>query len=199
MREENNAGAANGQLGQNADGTQTAPGAQTVRGATEMYSGGRYVIRLFRGADMSTLTHESAHVFFEMMERHVREGRASDTMLADWETLQEWQARLDDDAALKEEFDKYQRGMWDGREFESLTEDEKAAVRMRAKKEMLARGFEQYMREGNAPSSRLAELFSRMKRWLTKIYRSALDLNAELTLEYAFLFKQASAASSLGC
>lgn len=42
-----------------------------------------YLIRLFRGADVSTIVHEPGHVFTLQMEQLVAEGRASEQMQAD--------------------------------------------------------------------------------------------------------------------
>lgn len=51
----------------------------------------------------------------------------------------------------------------------------------RKQEEMFARGFEQYMREGKAPTSRLKSVFDKFKSWLTSIYKSASDLNVEIS------------------
>ncbi|WP_458400027.1 LPD23 domain-containing protein [Mailhella sp.] len=66
---------------------------ETVRAE---YSGGMGdVIRLFYHADLSTLTHESAHVFFLQMKRLVDSGKASERMKADYQTLCEWAGSTD--------------------------------------------------------------------------------------------------------
>ena len=44
---------------------------------------------------------------------------------------------------------------------------------IRTLQEVNAAGFEAYMREGKAPSSRLAAVFHRMRQWLASIYRLA--------------------------
>lgn len=50
----------------------------------------------------------------------------------------------------------------------------------RKQEETFARGFEQYLREGKAPTSRLKSVFDKFKTWLTSIYKSASDLNVEI-------------------
>ncbi|KIZ47397.1 MULTISPECIES: hypothetical protein [Rhodopseudomonas] len=45
--------------------------------------------------------------------------------------------------------------------------------------EQWARGFEEYLREGKAPSSALARAFDAFKSWLTTIYRSLSDLGPD--------------------
>jgi hypothetical protein len=53
--------------------------------------------------------------------------------------------------------------------------------RFRSAHEKFARGFEQYMREGVAPSERLARVFSNFRRWLTTIYRTAKGLGKPIS------------------
>lgn len=158
-------------------------------GSTRADASGNYVIQLFAGANLSTLTHETAHVFFLEMERMEREGLADDRMLADLAALREWTAAMDDDAALREEYDRYQKhSVFGGADFDTLPDWQKNAVRDRAKQEMLARGFEQYMREGKAPSRKLESLFERFRKWLMRVYREARDLHVELTDEVRDVF-----------
>jgi len=46
----------------------------------------------------------------------------------------------------------------------------------RAEQEKWAQGFEQYLRDGKAPSTGLARVFEQFKEWLTAIYRAVSDL-----------------------
>ena len=158
-------------------------------GSTTFDASGNYVIRLFRGANLSTLTHETAHVFFLEMERLEREGLADERMLADLAALRDWTAAMDDDAALKAEYDRYQKhAAYGGAEFDALPDYLKEDARSRAKQEMLARGFEQYLREGKAPSPQLEGVFARFRKWLMRVYRDALDLHVELSDEVRDVF-----------
>ncbi len=45
--------------------------------------------------------------------------------------------------------------------------------------EQFARGFEEYLREGKAPSAALAKAFDQFKQWLTAIYKSLVDLGPD--------------------
>jgi hypothetical protein len=54
--------------------------------------------------------------------------------------------------------------------------------------EYFARGFEQYMREGNAPAGDLSEVFTRYKGWMNEIYPKESDLNVKLTPEIRAVF-----------
>ncbi len=170
------------------DGNPLFQGASAL-GSTTFDASGNYVIRLFRGANLSTLTHETAHVFFLEMERLEREGLADERMLADLAALREWTAAMDDDAALKAEYDRYQKhAAYGGAEFDALPDYLKEDARSRAKQEMLARGFEQYLREGKAPSPQLEGVFARFRKWLMRVYRDALDLHVELSDEVRDVF-----------
>ncbi len=51
----------------------------------------------------------------------------------------------------------------------------------RAQHEKFARGFERYLMEGQAPTSRLAAVFEKFKNWLTQIYQSVARLRAPIT------------------
>ena len=70
-----------------------AKGRTVTRGQTipAEHSGGMGdVVRLFYHANMSTLVHESAHVFFVQMKRLVDNGEANERMKSDYATLCKW-------------------------------------------------------------------------------------------------------------
>lgn len=50
----------------------------------------------------------------------------------------------------------------------------------KASHEKFARGFERYLMEGQAPTSRLARVFEKFKEWLTQIYQSVARLRAPI-------------------
>ena len=182
-------------IGTDADGVNLhilpRGGRANALGSTTADADGNYVIQLFRGADLSTLTHETAHVFFLEMERLEREGLADERMLADLAALREWTSVLDDDAALKADYDRFMKhsvAAYGGAEFERLPAWLKEDARNRAKQEMLARGFEQYLREGKAPSRKLESVFTRFRKWLMRVYREARALHVELTDEVRDVF-----------
>ena len=182
-------------IGTDADGVNLhilpRGGRANALGSTTADADGNYVIQLFRGADLSTLTHETAHVFFLEMERLEREGLADEKMLADLAALREWTSVLDDDAALKADYDRFMKhsvAAYGGAEFDALPAWLKEDARSRAKQEMLARGFEQYLREGKAPSRKLESVFTRFRKWLMRVYREARALHVELTDEVRDVF-----------
>lgn len=182
-------------IGTDADGVNLhilpRGGRANALGSTTADADGNYVIQLFRGADLSTLTHETAHIFFLEMERLEREGLADEKMLADLAALREWTSVLDDDAVLKADYDRFMKhsvAAYGGAEFDALPAWLKEDARNRAKQEMLARGFEQYLREGKAPSRKLESVFTRFRKWLMRVYREARALHVELTDEVRDVF-----------
>ncbi len=133
------------------------PLASNPRGSTTIYPES-YLIKLFQGADLSTLLHETGHIFFEEMERMVESGAADDALRRDYATMRDWLGATSGQALTVEQ------------------------------REQAARGFEAYLMEGHAPSPELASAFVRFKRWLLKIYQSAMRLNAPLTDEVRGVF-----------
>ena len=120
------------------------------------------VITLFEDADMSTLLHETGHVFVEEMARNAQRPEASDALKADWETVKAW---------LKK----------NGHEVEGTTIPREAH-------ELLARGFERYLMEGRAPSKNLEGAFSRFRAWLTAVYKTVQKLRSPVTPEIREVF-----------
>lgn len=149
---------------------------------------GEYAIQLFRGANLSTVAHEISHAVHMEMERIEAEGRATPALQRDLDALRRWTSRMDDDANLKAEYDKYQKGLYGGMAFEDLDDLALLVVRRTAKQEMIARGFEAYLREGVAPSAQMEGVFRRFKKWLMRVYRQAVMLDVELTDEVREVF-----------
>ncbi|WP_323008533.1 hypothetical protein [Paracoccus sp. (in: a-proteobacteria)] len=115
--------------------------------------GAQTVINLFETADLSTFLHEAGHFFLE----------TTAALAADPDAPQQLR---DDMAAVREYL-----GADDGKPF---TTDQHEAF---------ARSFEAYVMEGKAPSLALADVFARVKAWLTRIYRSLAGLNVKLSPE----------------
>lgn len=149
---------------------------------------GEYAIQLFRGANLSTVAHEISHAVHMEMERIEAEGRATPALQRDLDALRRWTSRMDDDANLKAEYEKYQKGLYGGMAFEDLDELALLVVRRTAKQEMIARGFEAYLREGVAPSAQMEGVFRRFKKWLMRVYRQAVMLDVELNDEVREVF-----------
>lgn len=141
---------------------------------------GDFLIRLFRGANLSTLAHEISHAVHLEMERLDSEGKGTDALKRDLDTLRRWQSKYDDEAALRAEYDRYYKGLY-GVEFDELDAVGKLAVKQRAQREMVARGFELYLREGEAPTPGMEAVFRRMGKWMKRVYASASQLDVEIS------------------
>lgn len=129
-------------------------------GLKGIYTPGERVITLLQSADESTFVHESGHYFLDVLTDIGSRERVPKQIKDDIQTLMDW------------------FGVKDLEEWNSLSFEEK-----RQYHEKFARGFEQYLREGKAPSSTLEKVFKSFKDWLMKIYKSAKDLDVELSPE----------------
>ncbi len=123
-----------------------------AKGATNfLVDDGRAILHAFQGADVSTLAHESAHIWFADLGR------------ADLDTIGKWAGMGGDDVGAR------LAKLHDGYVKEALTDAEvEEYVRVQ---EQFANGFERYLRTGEAPTPRLQAIFDRFKEWLTSIYR----------------------------
>lgn len=125
-----------------------------------IYTPGERVITLLQSADESTFVHESGHYFLDVLTDIGSRERVPKQIKDDIQTLMDW------------------FGVKNLEEWNSLSFEEK-----RQYHEKFARGFEQYLREGKAPSSTLEKVFKSFKDWLMKIYKSAEELDVELSPE----------------
>lgn len=116
------------------------------------------VIRLMEKSDLSTFLHETGHFYWSLLSEMAAHPEAPDGLRADWQAVRDW---------VKAE------------EGKPLTVEQE---------EKIARGFEQYLREGKAPSAGLKAAFAKFKKWLTDIYRAASDLGVEINDEVRGVF-----------
>ena len=136
--------------------------AQDRRGEIELRDNGERVIRLTNAADASTFIHEAAHLFLEAERQFVADYGISENQKAIMKFLE---IESFDELALPPKATDAQIETW------------------RAKHEKFAETFEDYVREGNAPSTALRDAFAALARWMTRIYQSiransALDKDA---------------------
>lgn len=82
------------------------------------------------------------------------------------------------------------------KDYETLKEFVGGDINSREAQEKLARGFEAYLREGKAPSVKLADAFSRFRDWLTAIYRTVRGLNVEINDEVRGVFDRVLASEN---
>ena len=124
---------------------------QSVNGMTEIMSDGERIISIFKTADRSTFLHEMGHVFFDDIQKLASMDNAPKQLLDDWNTLKEWS------------------GWVDGENVDNAKAHEK-----------FARGWESYLRSGEAPTKGLQRVFRQFSKWLTRIYRSVQRLGGEV-------------------
>lgn len=124
---------------------------QSINGMTEIMSDGERIINIFKTADRSTFLHEMGHVFFDDIQKLASMDNAPKQLLDDWNTLKEWS------------------GWVDGENVDNTKAHEK-----------FARGWESYLRSGEAPTKGLQRVFRQFSKWLTRIYRSVQRLGGEV-------------------
>ena len=124
---------------------------QSVNGMTEIMKDGERIISIFKTADRSTFLHEMGHVFFDDIQKLASMDNAPSQLVTDWNKLKEWS------------------GWVDGENVDNTKAHEK-----------FARGWESYLRSGEAPTSALQRVFRQFSKWLTYIYRSVQRLGGEV-------------------
>lgn len=124
---------------------------QSVNGMTEIMSDGERIISIFKTADRSTFLHEMGHVFFDDIQKLASMDNAPTQLVTDWNKLKEWS------------------GWVDGENVDNTKAHEK-----------FARGWESYLRSGEAPTKGLQRVFRQFSKWLTRIYRSVQRLGGEV-------------------
>ncbi len=106
------------------------------------------IITLFKGADASTVIHETWHYFIEQMWQSIQDGSASEQTVKDFDKLLNY-------AGMTRE--AWEKADMNGR---------------RAAHERLAEAGETYIMEGKAPSYDLRRVFRNFARWLQNVYRT---------------------------
>ena len=124
---------------------------QSINGMTEIMSDGERIINIFKTADRSTFLHEMGHVFFDDIQKLASMDNEPKQLLDDWNALKEWS------------------GWVDGENVDNTKAHEK-----------FARGWESYLRSGEAPTKGLQRVFRQFSKWLTRIYRSVQRLGGEV-------------------
>lgn len=124
---------------------------QSINGMTEIMKDGERIISIFKTADRSTFLHEMGHVFFDDIQKLASMENAPEQLVTDWNKLKEWS------------------GWVDGENVDNTKAHEK-----------FARGWESYLRSGEAPTKGLQRVFRQFSKWLTRIYRSVQRLGGEV-------------------
>ncbi|MBB3453881.1 hypothetical protein FHT86_002137 [Rhizobium sp. BK313] len=132
--------------------------AQRARGKINIKEDAKPVITLMRDANASTFIHETGHQWLEELMRDDRHELAPTDLKTDAQTVRSW-----------------------------LGVDDAEGIKTR-QHEKFARGFEQYMREGVAPSPKLASVFAKFKNWLTQLYDTLRGLGKPINEDIRNVF-----------
>ena len=119
---------------------------QSINGMTTIKSQTERIVELFQTADKSTFMHEMGHVFFDDIKTLAEMENAPQQVKDDWQALKEWTGWNDNETINTDAHEKF------------------------------ARGFEAYLREGEAPTKFLERTFRRFSKWLSAIYRAVSRL-----------------------
>lgn len=136
------------------------------------------VIYLFEDADASTFMHETAHFFRKELEEFGT-ARSKEMLqkMIEWENSEfDKRYNVQQTANGFVVTDKLGNVVYgDKKPFQSVQ-----SAREYGRNEIFARGFEQYLRDGKAPSNYLKQAFRSFWSWLRSLYKSAKDLNVEI-------------------
>ena len=113
-----------------------------------LFDANKGVIKIFESADFSTLPHELAHYWLDNMWRYVRSDNASEKYRKRWNVIANW-----------------------------LNVKQEQAFLTRGQQEKFARGYEQYLLNGNLPTPIIKGAFDDYDRWLKRVYGDMNRLN----------------------
>lgn len=116
------------------------------------YDPSTHTIALSDATDASTFLHEAGHHFLDLQAQLAAHPDAPLSMREDMQTLLDW-------------FRVKDLGEW----------HELGLEGQRDSHEKFARGFEQYLKDGTAPSSRLQAVFDKFREWLSSIYKGVVN------------------------
>ncbi|MBQ6713157.1 MAG: hypothetical protein IJN28_05165 [Selenomonadales bacterium] len=116
-------------------------------------SGMSRVVSLFESADKSTFVHELGHVALADLKMLAEMDGAPAQLVRDWQTVKEWLGYKDSQGFTREQHEKF------------------------------ARGFEAYLRTGEAPVRGLRAVFRTFKKWLCDIYADFVQLGGKPSAE----------------
>lgn len=130
----------------------------TMRGKIIFNEQLRPIIRLTKDANASTFIHETGHEWLEQMMKDASHSLATDQLRTDAAIIDKW------------------LGIAPGEKIPTPAH------------EKFARGFEQYLREGVAPSPQLASVFAKFKQWLVQIYQTLKGLGQPISEDIRGVF-----------
>jgi hypothetical protein len=153
---------------------------------TATLGGTQRLISLMQSADQSTFMHEMAHNFLFDLE-HIAEVAPESRYAKDLAAIQKWATWTK--GAADEYVGTASAAEFRNREEKILAAEKKGdtAEAERLKREWMqerfARGFEEYLRSGEAPAQGLRSVFRRFKAWLTRIYKDVTGAGVRASAE----------------
>jgi hypothetical protein len=115
-------------------------------------------ISLSESRNLSTLLHEYGHLFLENFANLAESPDASPQLKADWQAAMDWLGVKNRSEIQTEHHEKW------------------------------AEGFEEYLKEGKAPSPALHRVFAAISAWMTNVYRHLKGQRVELSPEIRSVF-----------
>lgn len=123
------------------------------QGRFDVLKDGQTIIRMFKSANSSTFLHESGHFWLNHIQSRIQSGMANEAQVKMWEKISNFLEITDSNEISIEQHEKF------------------------------ARAREQYFREGKAPVKGLKDVFRKFSKWLKTIYKTAKELDVEITPE----------------
>ena len=164
-----------------------------LKGQTTIKANGERVISLFKAADQSTFMHEAAHLFLSEMIALAKTPNAPERLHEDLQTIASWANWNDGQISeyvgtyLEKEFtqlnSEIKEAMAKGSAVHNGQEMSLEQLKTIWMQERFARGFENYLKQGKAPTAAIQSVFSKFKAWLSNIYRSFKQLGGAPTKE----------------
>ncbi|WP_314795924.1 hypothetical protein [uncultured Selenomonas sp.] len=157
---------------------------EVIKGTTQDIPNGQRIISLFEAADESTFLHEMGHLFLLDLE-HL--APMSPTAEKDLATVKKWAAWREGQAA------EY-KGTPFARSFAELDKKIRAAIsagndrradnlKRQWEHERFARGFEMYLKTGDAPTKGLRAVFAKFRAFLQRVYQAFTGTGGKATPE----------------
>ena len=157
---------------------------EIIKGTTQDIPNGQRIISLFEAADESTFLHEMGHLFLLDLE-HL--APMSPTAEKDLATVKKW-------AEWREGQATEYKGTPFARSFAELDKKIRAALsagndrradnlKRQWEHERFARGFEMYLKTGDAPTKGLRAVFAKFRAFLQRVYQAFTGTGGKATPE----------------
>ena len=153
----------------------------STNGAQGAYVNG--IIHLFENANASTIPHELAHYWKDMLHDAAQMSKRAQKMLDD---VAKWSnEEFNRKYAIQKKGSQYyvinKQGLTVYGDENRLRFFTEADAKNYAQEELFAQGFETYLKEGKAPNKSMKQAFRNFLMWLKHIYKQAMQLDIRLS------------------